>query len=471
MPYFRVQAARGNEKLEFLIRADSLDAASSEVHKWGYTILSIHEQSEDLSTTKQLFYFDAVIKNPEWQTQKKSGQIQSSDAIQAYKTLVEKYHCVIERIYTDTTSTDEDKILTTARVAEAYRIYQSTQAPAKSSLDSDKKTTSQTSSSKNEMSSDISPLIQKELTLYRWLIDTVLFKIENLLSQHTDVLSPEKKATLNLLYSTLRQTKNITNVAKLKQVWETALKKIGELEVEVIRKKGWAERQEYIQQTNQLLKQFGSRVTVWNTEQDISKKTEHLARELWKEIRDFFSLLIPDTKSNASVQSGASQQNNIDYWYYHQLQRLELYKEKLQINKDILKSLWDPKEKERIQAKIRLIEQNIALINARISWKKVSYARIAKWSAYYEDVFIHVSHEISRSIGVSVLFYSLIFLWGIVSESLWVVTRLDLSLPLVVSLALCALLLKLVRGRWTFFLVLISSPLLWLLVYINTSLW
>lgn len=33
MPYFRVQAARGNEKLEFLIRADSLDAASDEVHK------------------------------------------------------------------------------------------------------------------------------------------------------------------------------------------------------------------------------------------------------------------------------------------------------------------------------------------------------------------------------------------------------------------------------------------------------
>lgn len=379
MPYFRVQAARGNEKLEFLIRADSLDAASDEVHRGGYTILSIHEQAEDLSSTKQLFYFDAIITTPQGQSQKKSGQIQSSDAIQAYKTLVEKYHCVIERIYTDVGSTDEDKMLTTARVAEAYKVYQSTtqSGVSKSHLEKTEEVKNTSSSSQPGISPDISPLIQKELALYRGLIDTVLFKIENLLSQHTDVLSPEKKATLNLLYSTLRQTKNITNVAKLKQVGETALKKIGELEVEVIRKKGGAEKQEYIQQTNQLLKQFGSRVTVGNTDQDISKKTERLARELFREVREFFALLTPDAQVSGTANAGTSTQN-MDYGYYHQLQRLELYKEKLQINKNILKSLADPKEKERIQSKIRLIEQNITLINARVSGKKVSYARIAK---------------------------------------------------------------------------------------------
>lgn len=145
----------------------------------------------------------------------------------------------MERIYTDALSSDDDKVLTTARVAEAYRIYQATQNQSqKTATDPGANVSKNTLSTQANISPDISPLIQKELNLYRGLIDTVLFKIENLLSHHTDVLSAEKKATLNLLYTTLRQTKNITNVAKLKQVGETALKKIGELEVEVIRKKG-----------------------------------------------------------------------------------------------------------------------------------------------------------------------------------------------------------------------------------------
>ena len=73
---------------------------------------------------------------------------------------------------------------------------------------------------------DLSPVLKKEIALYQGLIDTVLFKIENITSKYNDVLSSEKRATLQLLYSTLRQTKNITNIAKLKLVGETALKKI-----------------------------------------------------------------------------------------------------------------------------------------------------------------------------------------------------------------------------------------------------
>lgn len=472
MSYFRVQAARGNEKLEFLIRADSLRSASEEVHKWWYTIISIKEQSEDVGSTKQLFYFDAVIQNAQWQAQKKSGQIQSSDAMQAYKTLVEKYHCTIELIYTDPTSTDDDKILTTARVAEAYRLYQSTQSWAqKLPIEKDKTISTPSGNPRvSGASSDISPLIQKELALYRGLIDTVLFKIENLLSQHTDILSAEKKATLNLLYATIRQTKNITNVAKLKQVGETALKKIGELEVEVIRKKWWVEKQEYIQQTNQLLKQFGSKVTVGNNEQDISKKTEQLFKELIRGVGDFFSLLKSDDTSS-KIESWSAGGQNIDYGYYHQLQRLELYKEKLQINKNIFKTLQDIKEKERIQSKIKLIEQNIALINARISGKKVSYVRIAKWGAYYEDVFVHISHETSRALIVSVLFFVILFfvarIWGHADLSV----RLDLSLPLVVSIAISAIFLRFVRGKLSFIATIIGSPIVWMVIYVNTSLW
>lgn len=69
-----------------------------------------------------------------------------------------------------------------------------------------------------------------------------------------------------------------------------------------------------------------------------------------------------------------------DYGYYNQLQRLELYREKLSSNKDLYRNEKDETQKERIAAKIRLIEQNIALINARVGWKEVSYTRIVKGS-------------------------------------------------------------------------------------------
>ena len=64
MPYFRVRAARGNEKLDFLIRASDISEATNEVHKGGYTILSIEEQEDQENEKKQIFYFDAFVVLP-----------------------------------------------------------------------------------------------------------------------------------------------------------------------------------------------------------------------------------------------------------------------------------------------------------------------------------------------------------------------------------------------------------------------
>lgn len=135
----------------------------------------------------------------------------------------------------------------------------------------------------------------------------------------------------------------------------------------------------------------------------------------------------PEVQKEGKASDGSSTRN-VDYGYYHQLQRLELYKEKLQINKNILRTISDAAEKEKIQSKIRLIEQNIALINARVSGKKVSYAHIVKGSMYYEDVFVHISHEISRAIGVSILFFTLCFFLALIGGYTHLSIRLDLAL-------------------------------------------
>lgn len=472
MPYFRVRAARGSEKLDFLIRASDIWEATNEVHKGGYTILSIEEQADQANEKKQIFYFDAFVVLPTWVKEKKTGQIQSDDAFRAYQTLVEQYNCQIERIYTDIHSSDEDKLLVTAKVADAYNVYLE-QKNAKTFIQNI--WSNQSKSSEKEtgwtqsLNDDLSPVLKKEIALYQWLIDTVLFKIENITSKYNDVLSSEKRATLQLLYGTLRQTKNITNIAKLKLVGETALKKIGELEVDIVRKQWGEQKSELLKETNNLLKQFGSKTSVGWADADVSKKAEKLLRGWIRDISSFFALLSESSEDDKKTSSGWVV-GWWDYGYYNQLQRLELYREKLAVNKDLYKSEKDETKRDRIAAKIRLIEQNIALINARIGWKEVSYTRIVKGIYYYQELFVFFFQTLSRVAIATTLFYSIVYFWSLLFLR-DILVRLDLSLPYVVIFLSVWFLFSLVRGYISGVLSIFWVVPIIVFILVNTTSW
>ena len=474
MPYFRVRAARGNEKLDFLIRASDISEATNEVHKGGYTILSIEEQEDQENEKKQIFYFDAFVVLPTWAKEKKTGQIQSDDAFRAYQTLVEQYNCQIERIYTDIHSSDEDKLLVTAKVADAYNVYleqKNSKTFIQNIWSNQSKTPEKETGGTQSLNDDLSPVLKKEIALYQWLIDTVLFKIENITSKYNDVLSSEKRATLQLLYGTLRQTKNITNIAKLKLVGETALKKIGELEVDIVRKQWGEQKNELLKETNNLLKQFWSKTSVGWVDTDVSKKVEKILRGWVRDIKSFFALLSASTdddkKTSASwwwmVGWG-------DYGYYNQLQRLELYREKLSSNKDLYKNEKDEAQKDRIAAKIHLIEQNIALINARVGWKEISYTRIVKGIYYYQELFVFFFQTLSRAWIAAALFYSLIY-FGSLLFFHDILIRLDLSLPYVVIFLSMGFLFSLVRWYISWFISLIGIIPIIMFILVNTTSW
>ena len=476
MPYFRVRAARGSEKLDFLIRASDIWEATNEVHKGGYTILSIEEQADQANEKKQIFYFDAFVVLPTWAKEKKTGQIQSDDAFRAYQTLVEQYNCQIERIYTDIHSSDEEKLLVTAKVADAYHVYLEQKNPKtfiQNIWSNQSKTPEKETGGTQSLNDDLSPVLKREIALYQWLIDTVLFKIENITSKYNDVLSSEKRATLQLLYGTLRQTKNITNIAKLKLVGETALKKIGELEVDIVRKQWGEQKNELLKETNNLLKQFWSKTSVGWDDTDVSKKAEKLLRGWVREIKSFFALLSTssdDDKKTSSWWSSWWMAGWGDYGYYNQLQRLELYREKLSSNKDLYRNEKDEAQKERIAAKIRLIEQNIALINARVGWKEVSYTRIVKGVYYYQELFVFFFQTLSRVGIATALFYSFAYFWSLLFFHDTLI-RLDLSLPYVVIFLSIGFLFSLVRWYISGFISLVGIVPIVIFILVNTTSW
>ncbi|MFO0763543.1 MAG: hypothetical protein U0518_01565 [Candidatus Gracilibacteria bacterium] len=469
MPYFRVRAARGSEKLDFLIRASDIGEATNEVHKSGYTILSIEEQANQSNEKKQIFYFDAFVILPTGAKEKKTGQIQSDDAFHAYQTLVEQYNCQIERIYTDIHSSDEDKLLVTAKVADAYHVYleqKNTKTFIQNIGSNQSKTPEKKTGGTQSLDDDLSPVLKKEIALYQGLIDTVLFKIENITSKYNDVLSSEKRATLQLLYSTLRQTKNITNIAKLKLVGETALKKIGELEVDIVRKQGGEQKNELLKETNNLLKQFGSKTSVGGVDNDVSKKVEKLLRSWTRDITNFFALLSASEEGDKKTSTGSV--GSGDYGYYNQLQRLELYREKLAVNQNLYKLEKDETQRDRISAKIRLIEQNIALINARVGGKEVSYTRIVKGIYYYQELFVFFFQTLSRVGIATTLFYSLFYFGSTIFFHDFLI-RLDLSLPYALIFLSVGFVFSFVRGYKSGILSVFGVVPMIIFILVNTT--
>jgi len=67
-----------------------------------------------------------------------------------------------------------------------------------------------------------------------------------------------------------------------------------------------------------------------------------------------------------------------------------LYKERLgSIKKEIFRAIFqDSVKKQRLQLKKKLIEQNIQIIESRISLKSYSYTKIVKGLFYYEEVVV-----------------------------------------------------------------------------------
>jgi hypothetical protein len=128
------------------------------------------------------------------------------------------------------------------------------------------------------------------------------------------------------------------------------------------------EKKKFLNETNDLLKKFGSTSKIRNPEDDMSLKIRTILQDMFLE---FFP-----KKESAPVEKKIDTQSFI---FFKNLRELNLYKEKLTAtNKDLLKAtlLFQKEKVVRLKIKKKLIIQNIQLIEKRIKNIKFSYTSI-----------------------------------------------------------------------------------------------
>lgn len=361
MQSFQAICAKNNQKVELIVQYNSLEEARHALHNQGYSIIEIKQIEENRNQGK-VFYFDILLNG-----NKKSGQIQSVDIFKAYIKLVNDLHYQVLCIYEDIHATEEEKKVTTSKIHSGYLLYleQNTKKEVKKEVKIEQTTQVQAAYS------DISDtFVGKEIQKYYFLIDKILQKIENILGVYGQYLEPERKIKLQNFLVALKQLKNTTNIDKLRIISQNALIKIGELELELIQSNKIEEKQNFLSETNDLLKQFGSNTKIRNPETDALLKLQRI-------LKDVFQIYFTKKETITKEKKIDTQ----SFVFFKNLRELNLYKEKLRVvQKDFfLATILFQKDKiTRLSIRKKLIIQNIQLIEKRIKNVKFSYTNLVK---------------------------------------------------------------------------------------------
>ncbi|MDD2892226.1 MAG: hypothetical protein PHQ95_04635 [Candidatus Gracilibacteria bacterium] len=395
MQSFQATCAKNNKKIELIVQYNSLEEARQALHNQGYSIIEIKEVEEKERQGK-VFYFDIILDG-----NKKSGQIQSTDIFRAYIKLVNDLHYQVVSIYEDINATEEEKQFTTSKIHSGYLLYLEQNTKKEIKKDEKIEQTTQVQASYSDISGTF---IGKEIQKYYILIDRILQKIENILNNFGQYISSERKTKLQDFSTTLKQLKNTTNIDKLRIVSENALIKIGELEVELIQSDKEIEKQGFLNETNELLRKFGSGVKIRNPETDMYLKIQRI-------IKDIYTNFFIQKESSTPKEKKIDTQSFI---FYKNLRELNLYKEKLRnVQKDLfIATISFQKEKiKRLSIRKKLIIQNIQLIEKRIKNIQFSYSSIVKGFLYYVDISIFLAKIIGDYFIYIIFLYSLFFLY------------------------------------------------------------
>ncbi len=436
MKSFHVVCAKDNKKIELVLKFNSVEEVKKWLHKQNYSIINIEEIKDEMINKTGLFYFDTIIN---WKIE--TWEIQSDNIFKAYIKLIEDLKYNIIYIYENKKSEEREKIINTWKVKEAYKIY----------LERKWKDTTIKENIISKKEEELPDFLKKELTYYYNLIDEVLLKIEFILNNFNTQIWSEKASKLDYLYSTLKQIKNITNINKLKIIWEAALLKIWELQLELISKNILTSKKEIIKETNKLLKKIWSSKQILLEEDNILSKIKFLIKD--------FSNFFKNWENNKNELN--------QFVYYKVLREYNIYKQKLKdINLKILKYTFLFKTTELIKLKIKkkLILQNIQLVKNRLKNNKFSYTKIIKWFEYYKNIILFLLQNLWDLFIYIIFFYLLFFIY------INVFTQITISnyiINIIVLISFLGLLLKHFKNLTLIFIWIIFYTIFFIYLTIN----
>jgi len=400
MPKYKITASKSQKKYTFVLNAENERLAKERIHDEGYSILSVELFDED-NIQKKIFLFKA--KNSKWEL--KSWKVAWNDIFKIYLKLKDGLGYDILELYPqDDIERDYNyKKNLLKDLEEQYDFY-------KKKINSKKLKNKKQEIKEGSIDSFY---LKKELEETYKLIDFVLEKTKKLFESKKINLEQDKREKLKKLYNSLVKIKSSTNIHKLRFVWEKVLLKIWEIEFEFLNKNKDKEIEEYLKETNKLLKQ------IWSNKK-FTKKSDItiFIKNFFKESRKFF--INEDKKVN----------KKINIWYNRLKTQLLLdkYKEKLKENTvDILKNfyLFIPfikkfKEKrDRFLIEREVINQNISIFRAKLDKNSFSYIKTKKWIKYFFDFIFWFFLIIRNYLFFVVLFYSLLFLIFINLNYFW----------------------------------------------------
>jgi hypothetical protein len=250
--------------------------------------------------------------------------------------------------------------------------------------------------------------MKKELDDNYKIIDTVLIKLKNIIDWYIWEISNEEKEKYTVLYNKIVLIKKITNLSKIKELWEYALLKIWNLELELLEKNKNNSHKLLLKETNDLLWQIWSKNRIVPKNEDIKYI-----------IKDFYYTNIKDILKFKKDKNKENLLDKESYLYLKTLILLDKYKSRLDKNKKIILSkpsiLFYPfwKNKETLNylfLKNKVIKQNITLLKSRISWKKIKYTKITNNPGLYE-VFNNFSVIIENIILWFIAIYSIVYIF------------------------------------------------------------
>lgn len=445
MANFIAICSKNGQRVELSLSRPTLEEAKQELHNQGFAIIEIQEDAwiaikpEDASLST--FYFEIEI---DWR--RKNGQIKSSDSFRAYIKLVDDLHYQVISLCDNPTASEEEKKFFTNRIREMYAVFKD-RGP-KEKPQSQKEASVPKGPDADPAAHDPTSVLARQVAKYHALIEKIVVKIEFLLARYSEQLWEDRTFRLKELTTQLKQLKNITNPDKLKIVGETALDRIGQLEIELIEKGFITEKKEALGQTNVLLREIGSRKRIILPEDDFVIQI----KSFWKGFQEnYLSKGVKNVSKAVSPESASG-----EFLYFKNVRELKAYEaKKSEINHELFRGFLKLKgeKKERLILKRKLVDQNIELLTNRIKNRSVSYVKLKRGASRYSESFFFLCRSLGDFFTYSIFVYALLYSIYLPTTSFFTQTeaphRFIFGLAALSFVALC---FKQVRN-WTSFSV------------------
>jgi len=398
MQKYKIVASKSQKKYTIILSADSESEAKEKLHKDNYSILSISVLN-DKDIQGQKFIFQV-----EKQGEIKNGIIIWKDIFKVYVKLTEELEYNVISLYPEGDEAHTNAEKKQSIIDQLKRWYELQKKKIK--IKESKKIWEE------------SFYLKKQLDNTYALIDLVVQKFDTIFNNRQKLnIDDENFLKLEKIYEKLIHIKWSTNLVKLKEIWELALEKLAQVELESVEKSKSDESRNLLKNTNELLKKIGSNKQFIEHDKDIKKRFLE------------FILLIKQAISLEKIKQKKKERDLLDTTSYSFLKTvllLEKYKEKLkQNNKEIQKNLilfinpfshseW----REKILLKRKVVKQNISILKAKKTGSISSYTGVKKWyHKVIESIFLQVSF-LWKMLFFTICVYSFFFFASLLQKEL-----------------------------------------------------